>query len=294
MARIRSIKPEFWDDMWLAQRASRDARLLYIALWNHSDEWARCHGDPRWVKGRCFPFDDDLNLNSIDLLLRELETSGRLVRYTVKGVAYLFLPKLPVHQRLEPNKTPSRLPEPTIPTSELFLDSSAFGSEESAGSPEESGTIVVQQVASSREQVASSREQGGEVQIPDSANERVAAIYETWKRAVHGVGASHYGLAKNVKTEVRDLLNEGAPFDQVLRAAHNAGKGGFSTISKQLQIDMRPARSASPSQNGSAAILARAEQRFAVGSSDLPAHGATLAPAALPHLPGPLTPEGTL
>ena len=40
MARIRSIKPEFWDDRKLAKRASRDARLLYIALWNLADEWA--------------------------------------------------------------------------------------------------------------------------------------------------------------------------------------------------------------------------------------------------------------
>ena len=32
MARIRSVKPEYWDDRKLAKRTSRDARLLYIAL----------------------------------------------------------------------------------------------------------------------------------------------------------------------------------------------------------------------------------------------------------------------
>ena len=41
MARIRSVKPEFWTDRKLARCTSRDARLLYIALWNISDEHGR-------------------------------------------------------------------------------------------------------------------------------------------------------------------------------------------------------------------------------------------------------------
>jgi hypothetical protein len=112
MARIRSVKPEFWSDYDLAQ-LSRDARLLYIALWNQADEHSRLHGDPRWVKGHCFPYDDDLNLAAISRLLDELERDGKLTRYVVKGAPYIFLANLDEHQRLEPEKVASKLPAPS-------------------------------------------------------------------------------------------------------------------------------------------------------------------------------------
>ena len=114
MARIRSIKPEFWDDRKLAKRTSRDARLLYIALWNLADEWGRVNGDPQWIKGQVFSYDDDLTADSIAKMLEELENPalGAVVAYEVDGDPYLFLPKLAKHQRLEPEKVKSRLPEP--------------------------------------------------------------------------------------------------------------------------------------------------------------------------------------
>jgi hypothetical protein len=111
VARMRSVKPEFWSDLKLA-RLSRDARLLYIALWNHSDEWGRMHGDARFVKGHCLPYEDDLSLDDVDDLLDELNVAGRVVRYTHDGDPYLYLPNLGKHQRLEPEKVKSRLPEP--------------------------------------------------------------------------------------------------------------------------------------------------------------------------------------
>ena len=114
MARIRSVKPEYWDDRKLAKRASRDARLLYIALWNLADEWGRLNGDPQWIKGQVFSYDDDLDADSVAKLLEELENPalGAVIPYEVDGDPYLFLPKLSKHQRLEPEKVKSRLPEP--------------------------------------------------------------------------------------------------------------------------------------------------------------------------------------
>lgn len=150
MPRIRSIKPEFWTDRKLA-RCSRDARLLYISMWNHADEWARLHGDTRYVKGHCLPYDDDLSLQAVERLLAELEQAGRVQRYVIDDDPYLFLPKLAAHQRLEPNKTPSRLPAPPLTCG------FSVAAEESEKIPEKSGEIVAQQVASSRWQVAGSR-----------------------------------------------------------------------------------------------------------------------------------------
>jgi len=162
VARIRSVKPEFWTDRKLA-RLSRDARLLYIALWNQADEWCRVHGDARYVKGHCLPYDDDLSLGAIDRILDELAAAGHLQRYEADGDPYLFLPKMGRHQRLEPNKVPSRLPEPPSPqvtgVSEPRADSSAPRADEYAPDAESSETNVALQVAGSRGQVAGGREQ---------------------------------------------------------------------------------------------------------------------------------------
>ena len=38
VARIRTIKPEFWDSGDTA-RATLRARLLYIAMWNYADDY---------------------------------------------------------------------------------------------------------------------------------------------------------------------------------------------------------------------------------------------------------------
>lgn len=166
MPRIRSVKPEYWLDRKLAKGASRDARLLYIGLWNYADEHARLHGDPAVIKGQVFPYDDDIDLAVIDLLLGELAALGRVQRYEFEGDPYLFLPKLAKHQRLEAAKVESRLPPPpqtagkaplppNVPSSQAVSESRA---DESAPRSESSEPIVVQQVAGSRGQVAGGRE----------------------------------------------------------------------------------------------------------------------------------------
>lgn len=112
MARMRSVKPEYWADEDLAGAVSRDARLLYIGLWNLADEHGRLRGDPRYIKGQIMPYDDDLDANAVDVLLTELEGAGKVVRYREGAGAYMFLPNLAKHQRLEADKVPSRLPAP--------------------------------------------------------------------------------------------------------------------------------------------------------------------------------------
>lgn len=56
MARSRMIKPEFWDDEKLAS-ISRDARLTFIGLWNHSDDFAVVKGHASWLKNKIFSYN---------------------------------------------------------------------------------------------------------------------------------------------------------------------------------------------------------------------------------------------
>jgi hypothetical protein len=153
MARIRSIKPEFWDDRKLARRVCRDGRLLYIALWNLADEQARLNGDPQWIKGKVFPYDDDIDAGTVAKLLDELAAPvlGAVVLYEADGDPYILLPKLARHQRLEPAKVPSRIPSP----SGSRADESAPRADEVAPGADESALLYV---AGSREQGAGSRD----------------------------------------------------------------------------------------------------------------------------------------
>jgi hypothetical protein len=165
VARIRSIKPEFWDDRKLARSTSRDARMLYMALWNQSDEHARCNGDPDWLKGRAFPYDDDVTPAIVDRWLEELAVAGRIVRYEVDGDPFLYVPKLPNHQRLEPAKAASRIPAPPDPSpAQIFSDESA----RDADPPEQLAPLYV---AGSREQVAGSMEHVSAAQSADDTPE---------------------------------------------------------------------------------------------------------------------------
>lgn len=192
MARIRSVKPEFWVDRSFVRKVpNRDARMLYMALWNLADEHARLMGDPAYIKGQAFPYaeDDDLTPKVIDALLDTLADAGRVVRYEVDGDPYLFLPRLAKHQRLESTKVPSRLPPPPDPDdpaprpdksapdpdgsapnavlppsaessqvgvpSEVRADKSARGADESARDADKSALLYV---AGCMEQVAGSRD----------------------------------------------------------------------------------------------------------------------------------------
>lgn len=165
MARIRSVKPELWTDRKLA-RLSRDARLLYIALWNQSDEHSRLQGDSRYVKGHCLPYDDDLTLRDVERLVDELAEAGRVIRYDHDGDPYLYLPRLAKHQRLDP-RVVSRLPEPPqaqdddsepdADESGSHTDKSGSHTDESARDTGSSGGFDAKQVAGSRWQVAGGR-----------------------------------------------------------------------------------------------------------------------------------------
>jgi len=51
------IKPEFWEDTTIADMPVF-SRYLYIALWNFADDEGYLKHDIRWLKVKCFPYDD--------------------------------------------------------------------------------------------------------------------------------------------------------------------------------------------------------------------------------------------
>ncbi len=110
MARIRTVKPEFWGDPKIA-RCSRDARLLFLGLFNESDDEGRQLGSPRKIGGVVFPNDEDVTPARITKWLDELERERLVARYDVDGVSYLLILGFVKHQKVN-RPSPSRLPCP--------------------------------------------------------------------------------------------------------------------------------------------------------------------------------------
>jgi len=106
MARIRTIKPEYWTDGDML-KLSRDARLFYIGLWNFADDNGVLEYDPVSIKARIFPNDRV----SVDKLLKELVDMNKAIIYGVEKRQYIFIKNLANHQVIDrPRK--SHLPMP--------------------------------------------------------------------------------------------------------------------------------------------------------------------------------------
>lgn len=110
MARIRSVKPDFWDDEAIGE-ISRDARLLFIGLITQADDEGRLKGSPKLLKGKLLAYDD-VTIPEVSGWLAELAETGLVELYSVKGRPFISLPSWHKHQRIS-HKTDSALPSPS-------------------------------------------------------------------------------------------------------------------------------------------------------------------------------------
>ena len=81
MARIRTVKPEFWTSEQIVER-STTARLLFIGLWNFCDDAGRHPASCRRIKMEVFP-DDAFDLSDIEAWVQELIDGELIVSYVV-------------------------------------------------------------------------------------------------------------------------------------------------------------------------------------------------------------------
>lgn len=138
MARIRTIKPEFWSSAKVG-KISRDARLLFLGLLNEADDEGRLLGQTKRLAGIIFPFDDDMDASKIECLVGELQTGGMLQRYEIGGAIYLCIIGFSEHQKID-RRVASRLPAPPeitdtdSPTNSLSSEHSEFSPDKSAES----------------------------------------------------------------------------------------------------------------------------------------------------------------
>ena len=102
MARIRSIKPEFFDSPGTA-KASPWARLLYIAMWCWADDWGVGDANPRRLLGFAFPDDEasEVEPRNFRHLAAEVADCYGVVWFHSDGRDYYEIPTWEEHQRTE-------------------------------------------------------------------------------------------------------------------------------------------------------------------------------------------------
>lgn len=108
MARIRTIKPEFFINDLLAELPPLD-RLLFIGLWTQSDREGRLEDRPRKIKVAILPYDD----HDINEALDRLQSKSFIVRYSVNGCNFIQINNFLKHQYPNIKEQESTIPAPS-------------------------------------------------------------------------------------------------------------------------------------------------------------------------------------
>jgi len=190
MARIRSIKPEFWTDEKVIE-LSFEARLLFIGLWNFCDEHGNTEGSSKRIKMQIFPAD---NLD-IEKYLEEIRLIGFLSYYEVEGKKYIHINNFNKHQKVN-EKTAHKFPPPekgklsdqsdkkALDVSSL--DVSSLGKEKTLSNPPE---LCLDSKPP-----------------PDTAALRFETLWSIWPKNLGAKGSKSEALAKFKQIKPDDLL----------------------------------------------------------------------------------------
>lgn len=111
MARIRSIKPEFFRHEALyeaEQETDLPLRLAFAGLWTAADREGRFRWSPRQLKLDCLPYDDC----DFSRVLDALTARGFIVRYVIDDKEYGCIPSWNQHQVINNREKASDLPAP--------------------------------------------------------------------------------------------------------------------------------------------------------------------------------------
>jgi len=111
MARIRTVKPEYWSSEQILD-LSIPARLLFIGLWNFCDDAGIHPASPRTLKAEVFPAD---NIDVVPLI-EEIEAQRLIARYEVGEKPYWYITGWQ-HQKIDRPTFKHPLPDGTVPRS---------------------------------------------------------------------------------------------------------------------------------------------------------------------------------
>lgn len=113
MARIRTIKPEFWTSEQVMD-CEPVTRLLFIGLWNFVDDFGRAPIAPRTIKAQVMP-GDNFTGEDIQAMLVQLQSIGLIKFYSADGKDFFEITGWSKHQKID---NPSKYKVCPTPTSD--------------------------------------------------------------------------------------------------------------------------------------------------------------------------------
>ena len=125
MARIRTIKPEFWASEQVMD-CKPVTRLLFIGLWNFVDDFGRAPVAPRTIKAQVMP-GDSCSGSDIQDMLNELSAVGLIRFYTADEKMFFEITGWSKHQKIDNPSKYKVCPAPSADQSQIV----AIPSEES-------------------------------------------------------------------------------------------------------------------------------------------------------------------
>jgi hypothetical protein len=108
MARIRTIKPEFWSSEQVME-LSFPARLAFIGLWNFCDDRGVHTASAKRLKAEVFP-SDEITTDMVSGLVAEMIHHGLVGEFEADGERYWYVTGWTKHQKIE--KPTYRHPSP--------------------------------------------------------------------------------------------------------------------------------------------------------------------------------------
>jgi hypothetical protein len=120
MARIRTVKPEFWTDEKVVE-CTIPARLLFIGLFNFANDLGCMERSHKRIKMQVFPAD----LIDCEPLIAELIAHGLLTEYSVNGQEYLYIKGFAKHQKIN-RPSATKIPAPALLTENSSGNGSQF------------------------------------------------------------------------------------------------------------------------------------------------------------------------
>ena len=100
MARIRTIKPEFWEDEKIG-KLPIPCSLFFIGCWNFADDFGVIKGNAALLKSQIFPYDENLRVSEIKKWIDALVDARMLVPIIHAEESYYFIRTFRSHQVLD-------------------------------------------------------------------------------------------------------------------------------------------------------------------------------------------------
>lgn len=220
MARIRSIKPEFWTSEQVAT-CSPLARLLFVGLWTFCDDGGVHPASVRRLKMEVFPADafDDATIGG---LLGELVNAGLVRDYEANGERFWLVTGWHRHQRIDKptfrHPRPSDTTENTSPIRRMLGEDSTNARREvaDASPPEWSGVGVERNgIGEELERTSLKADSDGNVMaMPSTAGDVSERDGETLKASAKRsskLSADDLTLAREMFAGVQELNPDARP-----------------------------------------------------------------------------------